>query len=123
MSMEAKTKKTLEERVSMWKSGEIRDIFMRYEPERDEPNAWLRVREGVIETSKGIRLDMNEAGRLWKYVRDLHNGSEFRHGLIEGKTGNRWKIDRYENDLLVAGCHRIGYDEMKGIAKQLGIYE
>lgn len=130
MSMKAKRdgmiefmKKTLEERVSMWKQGEIKDIFMRYEPERNKPNAWLRVREGIIETSKGIRLDMNEAGRLWKYVRDLHNGSEFRHGLIEDKTGNRWKIDRYENDLLVAGCHRIGYDEMKGIAKQLGIYE
>ena len=130
MSMKAKRdgmiesmKKTLEERVSMWKSGEIRDVFMQYEPEQGEPNAWLRVREGIIETSKGIRLDMNEAGRLWRYVRDLHKGSGFRHELVKDKTGNRWKIDRYENDLLVAGCHRIGYGEMEGIAKQLGIYE
>lgn len=29
-------------------------------------------------------------------------------------------INRYENDMLTAGCHRIAYSEMESIAKQLG---
>lgn len=34
--------------------------------------------------------------------------------------GNKWSINRYENDILTAGCHRIAYSEMESIAKQLG---
>lgn len=34
--------------------------------------------------------------------------------------GTKWSINRYENDILTAGCHRIAYSEMESIAKQLG---
>lgn len=34
--------------------------------------------------------------------------------------GNKWSINRYENDILTAGCHRIAYSEMESITKQLG---
>lgn len=47
-------------------------------------------------------------------------GAEFRHGLVEDITGHQWSLNRYENDLLTAGCHRIAYNEMERIAKQLG---
>lgn len=50
----------------------------------------------------------------------LHRGGPFRHGLVEDVTGHQWSINRYENDILTAGCHRIAYSEMEGIAKQLG---
>ena len=35
-------------------------------------------------------------------------------------TGHKWKINSYKNDILVAGCHRIAYSEMEGVARQLG---
>lgn len=35
-------------------------------------------------------------------------------------TSYRWAFNRYENDMLTAGCHRIAYSEMESIAKQLG---
>lgn len=47
-------------------------------------------------------------------------GGQFRHGLVEDVGGNKWSINRYENDILTAGCHRIAYSEMESIAKQLG---
>lgn len=50
----------------------------------------------------------------------LHRGGQFRHGLVEDMNGNKWSINRYENDILTAGCHRIAYSEMESIAKQLG---
>lgn len=37
--------------------------------------------------------------------------------IVNPNTG---KINSYKNDILVAGCHRIAYSEMKGIARQLG---
>lgn len=29
------------------------------------------------------------------------------------------KFNCYENDMLTAGCHRIAYSEMEGVARQL----
>ena len=58
--------------------------------------------------------------RLWRAVSAMHRGAEFRHGLVEDVTGHQWSLNRYENDLLTAGCHRIAYNEMERIAKQLG---
>ena len=61
-----------------------------------------------------------EARKLWRAVSAMHRGAEFRHGLVEDITGHQWSLNRYENDLLTAGCHRIAYNEMERIAKQLG---
>lgn len=60
------------------------------------------------------------ASKLWRAVSAMHRGAEFRHGLVEDVTGHQWSLNRYENDLLTAGCHRIAYNEMERIAKQLG---
>lgn len=57
---------------------------------------------------------------MWQMVSLLHRGGQFRHGLVEDVGGNKWSINRYENDILTAGCHRIAYSEMESIAKQLG---
>ena len=61
-----------------------------------------------------------ELEKLWRAVSAMHRGAEFRHGLVEDVTGHQWSLNRYENDLLTAGCHRIAYNEMERIAKQLG---
>lgn len=45
---------------------------------------------------------------------------EFQRDMVLDTTGHKWKINSYKNDILVAGCHRIAYSEMKGIARQLG---
>lgn len=36
------------------------------------------------------------------------------------EVGRIVRNNSYKNDILVAGCHRIAYSEMKGIARQLG---
>ena len=40
--------------------------------------------------------------------------------MAEDATGHMWSLNRYENDMLTVGCHRIAYNEMERIAKQLG---
>lgn len=80
----------------------------------------IDLKGGIIETSKQIKIGIEEARRMWQMVSLLHRGGQFRHGLVEDVGGNKWSINRYENDILTAGCHRIAYSEMESIAKQLG---
>lgn len=112
--------KALEERIQMWKSGEISQLSYYCWSENDQPNVWLRIKNGKIETSKGIKVEPTEAERLWRLIKVFHNGGQFQHDLALDVTGYRWAFNRYENDMLTAGCHRIAYSEMESIAKQLG---
>lgn len=105
----------------MWKSGKILELYLHYYYlEDDQPNVWLRIKNGIIETSKNIKIGRAEAERLWKLIKSFHNGGQFQHDLALDVTGYRWAFNRYENDMLTAGCHRIAYSEMESIAKQLG---
>lgn len=74
----------------------------------------------MLECIKDAIEKYKKARRMWQMVSLLHRGGPFRHGLVEDVTGHQWSINRYENDILTAGCHRIAYSEMEGIAKQLG---
>lgn len=112
--------KALEEQIQMWKSGEISQLSYYCWSENDQPNVWLRIKNGKIETSKGIKVELTEAERLWRLIKVFHNGGQFQHDLALDVTGYRWAFNRYENDMLTAGCHRIAYSEMESIAKQLG---
>lgn len=111
--------KTLEERIQMWKSGEISQLYYHCF-DNDQPNVWLRIKNGKIETSKGIKITQTEAERLWRLIKVFHDGGQFKHDLVLDVTGQRWAFNCYENDMLTAGCHRIAYSEMESIAKQLG---
>lgn len=110
--------KTLEERIQMWKSGEISQLYYHCF-DNDQPNVWLRIKNGKIETSKGIKITQTEAERLWRLIKIFHDGGQFKHDLVLDVTGQRWAFNCYENDMLTAGCHRIAYSEMEGVARQL----
>lgn len=108
------------EKLEKWKSGELDFLHACSLTSYNKPNVWMRIKGGIIETSKEIKIGIGEARRIWQVVSLLHRGGQFRHGLVEDVDGNKWSINRYENDILTAGCHRIAYSEMESIAKQLG---
>lgn len=112
--------KDFDEKLEMWKSEEIDFLNTPYDIPNNEPNAWLRLKGKIIETSKRIKIRIDEARKMWRAVSAMHRGAEFRHGLVEDATGHMWSLNRYENDMLTVGCHRIAYNEMERIAKQLG---
>lgn len=112
--------KDFDEKLEEWKSGEINFLNTPFYIPDEKPNAWIRIKGNIIETSKQIKIGIAEARKLWRAVSAMHRGAEFRHGLVEDITGHQWSLNRYENDLLTAGCHRIAYNEMERIAKQLG---
>lgn len=57
-------KKKFEEQIEMWKSGKILELYLHYYLEDDQPNVWLRIKNGIIETSKNIKIERAEAERL-----------------------------------------------------------
>lgn len=61
--------------------------------ENDQPNVWLRIKNGKIETSKGIKVELTEAERLWRLIKVFHNGGQFQHDLALDVTGYRWAMD------------------------------
>lgn len=112
---------SFEEKKELWYSGEISNRLFSV-PFGLEFNALLRVRNGHIETSMGIRVKVEEAERLWRLVERFHkNETNFRHDLVMDADRHQWSINSYQNDIMTAGCHRIAYEEMHNAARQLGI--
>lgn len=87
-------------------------------------NVLLRVAdngENVV-TSKGITIPLKECKRLWFIINRWHNdNTEFcsSNETVHATKYQRWEIQRYQNDIMIAGCHAIAYKEMATIAKQL----
>lgn len=76
----------------------------------------LRIDKDSIATSKGVNISFTEAKRLWGLINTFHNGTPFRHDLALSLSGQSWKLNSYENDVLTAGCHKIPYSECERIA-------
>lgn len=76
-----------------------------------------------VETSKGIKLPLEECRRLWPLVQRWHNNNtEFvKNSEVAHATYHDWEISGYQRDTLIAGCHAISYYEMSNMAKQLAL--
>lgn len=101
-------------RVSVWKQG-LSFYF--------GGNVLLRVVNGeYVETSKGVKISKDECQRLWLTINRWHNNKTVFVGTepVNAIDGT-WKISRYQNDIMTAGCHLIAYCEMEYVAKQLGL--
>ncbi len=80
----------------------------------------LRIKDGRINTSQGITLDMEEGKRLWGAISLMEKTNVFRHNIANDVNGSKWKFNKYENHVLYAGCHAIPFSECQRIANQLG---
>ncbi len=87
-------------------------------------NVLLRVVDNGknVITSKGITISLNECKRLWRIINRWHNNNtEFCSSdeIVHASKKQQWKIQRYQHDIMIAGCHAIAYREMATIAQQL----
>lgn len=87
-------------------------------------NVLLRFNEkrNLIETSKSIRLSVDEARKLWIFVSRCHTtGGANAKGLEIHCVGHTYTVHSYQDDILTAGCHQIAYPEMAYMARQLNL--
>jgi hypothetical protein len=84
-------------------------------------NVLLRVKGRMVETSKGIKITKTECERLWTIISRWHaNDTEFIAGERVKATMSSFFVSRYQNDIMIAGCHAVAYKEMERVAHQLG---
>lgn len=86
-------------------------------------NVLLRVTDKYVKSSKGICVTIAEAVRMWKIVKRWHEDESTFEAYSEKffTTLSNYGISRYQNDILIAGCHAIAYKEMERAAIELGI--
>ena len=86
-------------------------------------NVLLRVTDKFVKSSKGISVSIAEAVRMWKIVKRWHQDESTFEAYSEKffTTLSNYGISRYQNDILIAGCHAIAYKEMERAAIELGI--
>lgn len=86
-------------------------------------NVLLRVTDKFVKSSKGISVTIAEAVRMWRVVKRWHEnpGSFEAYSEKFFTTLSDYGISRYQNDILIAGCHAISYKEMERAAIELGI--
>ena len=79
----------------------------------------LRIKDDVIETSRGAKIPLEHAVKFWGLINSWHQ-----KGIVYVKDhhsihlGN-YCVNRFENDVLTVGCHQIPYSEIQNIANQL----
>ena len=78
----------------------------------------LRIKGDAIETSHGARIPLAEAPRLWTLVERARGGER---DYDVGQAVGHYRLTKIRRDgSIVVGCHDISYDELRGIARQLG---
>lgn len=110
------------QKLKKWHSCEIEGLCLDYEfynCYKWDTALRLDLKNNRIETSKGIRLSIDEGKRLWSIIL-MFEKCGFRHELATDINGLQWKFNSYDNHVLTAGCHKIHYSEMENIAKTLG---
>ena len=79
------------------------NVLMRFSMDKD-----------IVETSMHIRLDIPTCKKFFKLINIWHeNPEKFVECEINTHYSGTYKIRSFNNDILVAGCHRIAYAEMK----------
>lgn len=106
------------EDLELWKKGKKSYVYTPYY--FLEAKGWdtaLRINDGYIQTSKSIRLSLEEGKRLWIIIKAFEQGKMFQHQLATDTNQHQWEINSYENHVLTAGCHHIPFSECERIAK------
>jgi hypothetical protein len=80
-------------------------------------NVLLRLakQQGIVETSKGIRMTFEECHRYWNIIKEWHDKGTFTKNI----TMAGYSVQSFENDILTAGCHKIAWCEIERCYKAM----
>lgn len=101
--------------VVQWRAGTIRGLG-------GYPDTLLRVNGEEIETSRGARIPVSHAARIWRLILAVKaRGTPYEHNGHSEHAGE-FRIDRIDPDgTLHAGCHTLKFPELALLARGLGL--
>ena len=83
------------EKLEKWKSGELDFLHACSLTSYDKPNVWMRIKGGIIETSKEIKIGIEEARRMWQVVSLLHQGGQYNAWYVYFFIGDTGSYSKY----------------------------
>lgn len=82
-----------------------------------------RVIAGTLETSQGATVPLSHAVRAFAFVRAVRERGEAWERSGSGPRVGHFQIDRVDSSGdFVAGCHRINWNEVERLARELGVW-
>ena len=116
--LEAELKKQGARKIQKWRKGELDCLgnIGRYLP------VTLRVKDGKVETSKGVNFPVEHAPLAWKVIKRCVD-----RGVSWKANGHTIKLGHYQvnsissKGVLKAGCHTVPFEESQYIAELLNL--
>jgi len=102
----------IKETIFNWKQGAPVQIPWAYQ------KVLLRARNGQMETSKGAIVPLADAERTFRFVRQMRERGWRRNGE-QHRIGD-YQLDAVNEQEVIAGCHRVGWDEIERFAGSQG---
>jgi hypothetical protein len=104
------------ERIEKWLNGEntyTGDFYLL--------DTMLRLKGDQVETSRGAFIPVQDAINLYPMlVKAKQSGKNLDFGLHTVKIGN-YQFRSFDGEVLTIGCHKIKWDQVSNIAKQLNL--
>lgn len=81
----------------------------------------LRIKGETIETSRGARIPVSDAIKLWPLlVRAKNSGKTLEAGLHSINLGS-YRFNSFDGEKLIVGCHTIAWPQLEKMAGQLNL--
>jgi hypothetical protein len=109
---QAKLEKENAATIGKWLKGE--NVYFPWNIER----VYLRRIGEEMETSRGVRVPIQDAKRAYQFV-CKHKDDAWRRNGQQFSIGN-YQLDSVNNAGVIAGCHRVTWDEIDRFAKLQG---
>lgn len=104
------------ERLPMWENGENVPMDGLY-----LLDTRLRIKGDTIETSRGARIPVSDAIKLWPLlVKAKNSGRKLEAGLHSINLGS-YRFNSFDGDNLIVGCHTIAWPQLEKMAGQLNL--
>lgn len=100
--------------VSCWRAGDYVETY-----QLRELDCMLRVKDDIVETSKGAQIPVTDALKLWPVIgRVMQSKGDY----VPGTPLGNYRLTKIRKDgSIVVGCHDIAYSEIKQVAITLGV--
>jgi len=111
--------------LELWKAGEL--AHYGYNDLPRSKFAYLRIKDGKIETSQGASIPVDRANHIWLFIITVRKaGKEFNSTSLHYESINRlfspyWLRSVSVTGDLFIGCHHIQYAELERIARLLNL--
>lgn len=97
--------------LELWKKGQdIRRFFN---------STALRIKNDIIETSKGANIPLEHAVKFWSLIKKWHDNNITYEKNSHSIHLGYYTVDSFKNDILKVGCHEIPYSEIDRISQEL----